>query len=245
MGANLLNTASEALAPRLEKITGGRVLMAIISNRASRRLGRASFSLDPAVLAVGGVDGLVVAGRIVTASDLAQEDPYRAVTHNKGIMNGITALALATANDTRGIEAAAHMHASAGGSYRGLTTYRLDAGRLVGELELPLPMATVGGGVTVHPAAQAALKILGRPDSSGLTRIAAALGLAQNLAALRALVVEGIQAGHMPHHAQRLAYQAGARGPEIRIVAERLADESVYSLSRAEDHLRDLRKEGP
>ncbi len=243
MGANLLNTAFETAGPHLEKVTGGRVLMAIISNSCPKRLAGARFSLDPTVLSGHGQDGQVVAERIVSASRLAQEDPYRAVTHNKGIMNGITALALATGNDTRGVEAAAHLAATRGGRYTGLSRYRIQDGRLLGELELPLPLATVGGGVSVHPAAQAALAVLGGPDSGRLARIGAALGLAQNLAAVRALVTEGIQAGHMRHHATRLAYQAGARGEEVPAVVRGMSARGSYDLELAASILRTMREE--
>jgi hydroxymethylglutaryl-CoA reductase len=243
MGANLLNTVFETAGPHLEKITGGRVLMAIISNQCPRRLARARFSMDPGVLSGGGRAGLEVARRIVAASDLAQEDPYRAVTHNKGIMNGISALALATGNDTRGVEAAAHMAAARPGGYRGLSSYSFEDNQLIGRLELPLPLATVGGGVSVHPAAQAALEILGKPDARRLARIGAALGLAQNFAAVRALVTEGIQTGHMRHHAARLAYQAGARDSEIAHVVQRMAAVGVYDSKTAEKALRSLREE--
>ena len=237
MGANLLNTAAEAAGRLLESITGGRILMAILTNSSARRKAGARFSLDPRVLASGGVDGADVAARIVRASRVAQEDPDRAVTHNKGIMNGISALALATGNDTRGIEAAAHAWAARDGGYRGLSVYSMEAERLEGTLELPLPLATVGGGVSVHPTARMALKLLGGPSAVELGRIAAALGLAQNLAALRALVTEGIQAGHMRHHATRVAYQAGARGDELAEVAAVLGEEGVFRVERAREIL--------
>jgi hydroxymethylglutaryl-CoA reductase len=163
------------------------------------------------------------------------------VTHNKGIMNGISALALATMNDTRAIEAAAHAWAARDGSYRGLSRYTCDGQTLEGSLELPLPFAAVGGAVGFHPASRLALAVLGHPDGQGLARIAAALGLAQNFAALLALVTGGIQRGHMKLHAARLAYQAGARGPEVRRIAERLASAGQYNREAAARALRELR----
>jgi hydroxymethylglutaryl-CoA reductase len=226
MGANRLNSAAERLRPLAEKESGGRALMAILSNEATRRRAGASFRVPVNRLAVrlpAGMDGAEVARRITAASQVAQEDPSRAVTHNKGIMNGISSLALATMNDTRAIEAAAHAWAARSGRYQGLSSFRVEEGLLIGELELPLALATVGGSVGFHPASRAALTILGKPDAPRLSRIAAALGLAQNLAALLALTTHGIQAGHMRYHAARLAYQAGARGREARQLADQLA----------------------
>jgi hydroxymethylglutaryl-CoA reductase len=250
MGANILNTAAEHLRPRLEELTGGKALMGILSNAARERRAGARFALPLEHLrAVGSVAGgsaaLPGAGeaarRVVLAAELAAEDPSRAVTHNKGIMNGISALALATMNDTRAIEAAAHAWAARDGSYRGLSRYSCDGQTLEGSLELPLPFAAVGGAVDFHPASRLALGLLGHPDGQGLARIAAALGLAQNFAALLALVTGGIQRGHMKLHAARLAYQAGARGAEVRRVAERLASASQYTREAAARALAELR----
>jgi hydroxymethylglutaryl-CoA reductase len=241
MGANILNTAAEAVRSRLEQATGGRVLMSVLTNAAEHRLAGAELSVRAADLGSEVFTGEEVADRIVRASAIAQEDPGRAVTHNKGIMNAISALALATGNDTRAVEAAAHAWAARTGACRGLSTYARSGDRLTGRLEMPLPMATAGGAVSVHPAARLALQLLGNPDGRGLARIAAAVGLAQNLAALRALVAEGIQRGHMRHHAWRLAWQAGARGGEIRLVAEQLAGESLYTSARAAQVLAALR----
>jgi hydroxymethylglutaryl-CoA reductase len=187
------------------------------------------------------MDGMEAARRISAASAIAQEDPSRAVTHNKGIMNGISSLALATFNDTRAVEAAAHAWASRDGRYRGLSTFRLEDGCLSGELERPLPLATVGGSVSFHPAARACLRVLGNPDASGLARIAAALGLAQNFAALLALVTTGIQQGHMKLHAARLAYEAGARGAEVRRIAAELSRAGALTLSAARELLKSSR----
>jgi hydroxymethylglutaryl-CoA reductase len=226
MGANRLNTAAERARPVLEKAGGGRALMAVLTNAAEARRAGARFSVPVERLGVRlpqGMSAAEAARRIAAASDLAQEDPSRAVTHNKGIMNGISSLALATLNDTRAIEAAAHAWAARGGSYRGLSRYTVEEGVLRGELELPLALATAGGSVDFHPASRASLSILGNPDARRLARIAAALGLAQNLAALLALVTTGIQHGHMRYHLARLAWRAGARGQEARMLARELA----------------------
>jgi hydroxymethylglutaryl-CoA reductase len=254
MGANILNTAAEHLRPRLEELTGGKALMGILSNAAGERRAGARFTLPLELLRVrvsaeregGAGQGAAAASaeaarRIVLAGELAREDPSRAVTHNKGIMNGISALALATMNDTRGIEAAAHAWAARDGRYRGLSGYRFDGRALEGSLEMPLPFAAVGGAVGFHPASRLALAMLGHPDGPGLARIAAAVGLAQNLAALLALVTGGIQRGHMKLHAARLAWQAGARGPEVRQAAERLAAGGQYSREAAARALAELR----
>jgi len=244
MGANVLNTVAEAVQPFLENVTGGRTLMSILSNQSAQRRAGARFLLSPEGLshASRGMEAPDVARRIVLASELAQESPERAVTHNKGIMNGITALALATGNDTRAVEAAAHAWSAHSGPVRGLSRYRMRGEALEGWIELPLPLATVGGSVAAHPVSRTALKILGLPDGVGLARIAAAVGLAQNFAALLALVTGGIQRGHMKHHAARLAFQAGARGAEARSVAERMADLSSYHRDDAAAALAELRE---
>jgi hydroxymethylglutaryl-CoA reductase len=253
MGANILNTAAEHLRPRLEELTGGTALMGILSNAARERRAGARFVLPLEHLRVAGsIEGgaagqgagrasAEAARRIVLAAELAGEDPSRAVTHNKGIMNGISALALATMNDTRAIEAAAHAWAARDGRYRGLSRYSFDGQALEGSLELPLSFAVVGGAVDFHPASRLALSVLGHPDGQGLSRIAAAVGLAQNFAALLALVTGGIQRGHMKLHGARLAYQAGARGAEVRRVAERLAAAGRYSREEAARALAELR----
>lgn len=194
MGANLLNTLAETLSPELEAAFGGRKVMAILSNDASQRLAWAEVALEVEPER---------ARRIALASAIAQEVPQRAVTHNKGIMNGITALALATGNDTRALEASVHTYAAAGGLCRGLSRWTVQGRLLHGRLELPLALATVGGTTAVHPVAGLALQLLGRPDAVQLCRVAAALGLAQNFAALNALTGDGIQRGHMALHARR------------------------------------------
>ncbi len=233
MGANLLNSAAEKLRPLVESITGGQVLMAILSNRSLERTATAEFSLPVEALGSNGFDGDETARRIVRAAEIARQDPDRAVTHNKGIMNGISALALVTGNDTRALEAAAHSYAGRTGPYHGLTEYRIAEGLLEGKLEMPLPFAATGGAVGFHPVSRWAMEILGNPDAGELSRIAAALGLAQNLSALRALVSEGIQKGHMSLHARRLAYDAGARGEEISSYAEHICDLGIRSRQEA------------
>ena len=245
MGANILNTAAEGARKLLEEMSGGRALMCILSNDAGRRRAGASFRLPTARLARGSVSGEEAARRIERASLLAQEDPSRAITHNKGVMNGISSLALATGNDTRGVEAGVHYWACRDGRYRGVTSFVSRNGFLEGSIEVPLALATVGGSVGLHPACALALRLLGSPDGPGLCRIAAALGLAQNFAALFALVTEGIQRGHMRHHSARLALAAGAKGEEIRLLAERIAAGGSYKLEAAADLLAKIRKGRP
>jgi len=230
MGANVLNTAAEQARSILERASGGTALMCILSNAAQERRAGASFRLPVDLLGHAcppGMSPAELARRIAAASDLAREDPKRAVTHNKGIMNGISALVLATGNDTRATEAAAHAWAARDGRYRGLSSFTVEhspEGELLrGELELPLALGSVGGSVGFHPATAFSLRVLRRPSGSSLARIAVALGLAQNLAALAALVGAGIQQGHMRLHASRMAYRAGARGAEIPLLAARLS----------------------
>jgi hydroxymethylglutaryl-CoA reductase len=218
MGANTVNTMAEAIAPLLEKITGGEARLRIISNYATRRIVKA-WTKTP----VDNVGGLDIAKKIEEASILAEADPYRAVTHNKGIMNGIIAVALATAQDHRAIEAGAHAYACRTGVYKPLSTWEVDTeGFLNGYLELPLQVGVVGGATRVHPIAKIALKILGVNSAKELSEVMAAVGLAQNLAALRALVTEGIQRGHMKLHAKNLAIMAGATGDLIDKVVEKM-----------------------
>jgi hydroxymethylglutaryl-CoA reductase len=238
MGANTVNTMVETIAPILEKITGGEARLRIISNYATRRIVRAWARTAPED--VGGED---IARKIVEASILAEADPYRAVTHNKGIMNGIIAVALATGQDHRAIEAGAHAYAARTGQYKPLSTWELDEeGMLVGTLEIPLQVGVVGGATRVHPIAKIALKILGVKTAKELSEIMAAVGLAQNLAALRALVHEGIQKGHMKLHARNLAIMAGATGDLIDKIAERMIREGKirydYAKKLLEEYLR-------
>jgi hydroxymethylglutaryl-CoA reductase len=245
MGANRLNTAAEAIRPLLEQAGGGHVLMAVLTNEARDRMAGARVQLPFEVLEMGlpaGMDGAEAARRIAAASQIAQEDPSRAVTHNKGIMNGISSLALATMNDTRAIESAAHAWAARSGRTVGLSTWVIQGGGLAGHLELPLPMAAAGGSVDFHPAARASLRILGRPGAPRLARIAAAVGLAQNFAALRALVTHGIQKGHMRAHAARLAWRVGARGPEVRALADRISRSGDHHEAAARELLARMRE---
>lgn len=229
MGANAVNTMAEALAPRIEQVTGGRVYLRIISNLADKRLARAK-----AVFRAEDIGGPEVVDGIIQAAALAEVDPYRAATHNKGIMNGITAVVMATGNDTRAVEAGAHAYAAAQGRYRSLTRYEKNANDdLVGTIELPVAIGLVGGATRVHPVAKSAVKILGVKTADELSRIIAAVGLSQNFAALRALSSEGIQRGHMSLHAKNVAVQAGAKCDMIEIIAARMAAERRISVDRA------------
>ncbi len=211
MGANTVNTAAEALTGLVEEITGGRVHLRILSNLADRRLARAKCVISPKLLAFGEYGGDEVVQGIVEAYAFAAVDPYRAATHNKGIMNGIDAVALACGQDWRAIEAGAHAYAAREGTYTSLSTWTRDReDNLVGTLELPLAVATVGGATRAHPQAQVALKILGVESARELAEVMVAVGLAQNLGALRALATEGIQRGHMALHARQVALAAEA-----------------------------------
>lgn len=238
MGANAVNTMAEALAPRIEQWTGGRVLLRILSNLADRRLARARCLVKKDAIPPGPevVDG------IVTAWAFADADPYRAATHNKGIMNGISALVIATGNDFRAVEAGAHAFAAHTGRYRSLTKWeKNDDGDLVGSIELPMPLGLVGGATAVHPMAKLAVKILGVKTATELAEITAAAGLCQNLAAVRVLAAEGVQRGHMSLHAKNMAIAAGARGAEVEAVAEKLVRGGKVRADLAETFLRELR----
>lgn len=244
MGANAVNSVCEKVAPLIERITGGRVVLRIVSNLADRRLARASCVVPKEALAAGGFCGEEVVKRIIEAHALAEVDPYRAATHNKGIMNGIDAVAIATGNDWRAIEAGAHAYAARGGRYTSLTTWEEDAdGNLVGRIELPLAVGVVGGATKVHPTAKVALKILGVKSARELAEVMASVGLAQNLAALRALATEGIQIGHMRLHARQVAMAAGAEGELIEEVATRLVSEGRIRLNRAKEVLEELSRQ--
>jgi hydroxymethylglutaryl-CoA reductase len=238
MGANTVNTAVEALTPLVEDVTGGRVHLRILSNLADRRLARAKCVIPPKLLAFGDYGGEEVAQRIVEAYAFAAADPYRATTHNKGIMNGIDAVALACGQDWRAIEAGAHAYASRQGGYTSLSTWTPSReGNLVGTLELPLAVGTVGGAIRVHPGAKVALKILGVQSARELAEVMAAVGLAQNLGAVRALATEGIQRGHMTLHARQVAIAAGATGDQVQVVAARLVADGTVRLDRAQEIL--------
>jgi hydroxymethylglutaryl-CoA reductase len=241
MGANTVNTACEALAPEVETITGGRVVLRILSNLADRRLARAKCTVPAEALAFDSFTGQMVSKRIVEAYALAANDPYRAATHNKGIMNGIDAVAIATGQDWRALEAGAHAYAARSGRYTSLSHWSVDAGgNLAGTLELPLAVGIVGGASQVHPTAKVALKILGVKTAQELAEVMAAVGLAQNLAALRALATEGIQRGHMALHARQVAIAAGATGDLVEILAERLVAEQKIRLDRAQELVQEM-----
>ncbi|EHL14427.1 hydroxymethylglutaryl-CoA reductase, degradative [Peptoanaerobacter stomatis] len=224
MGANAVNSMAEAVAPFIEKITGGKVYLRILSNLAVERLFRSRTKVKKEAL--GGEE---VVDKIVSAYKFANADPFRATTHNKGIMNGISAVVLATGNDTRAIESGAHSYAAISGKYKSLTTWQKDKdGDLVGTIEIPLAVGLVGGATKIHPVAQAAIKILGVKTAGELGDIIASVGLAQNLAAIKALATEGIQRGHMSLHAKNIAVTAGANGKELdRIVKKMIEDKNI------------------
>jgi hydroxymethylglutaryl-CoA reductase len=242
MGANTVNTVAELLQPTVEEITGGRVLLRILSNLADRRLARARCRIPKEVLAFGEFPGERVARGVVEAYAMAAVDPYRAATHNKGIMNGVDAVVIATGNDWRAIEAGAHSYATRSGRYLPLSQWDMDSdGNLLGTLEMPIAVGIVGGATKVHPSAQVALKILRVETAVELSGVIAAVGLAQNLAAVRALATEGIQRGHMELHARQVALSVGSTGEEIEQVAGRLVAERVIRPDRAQEILEELR----
>lgn len=242
MGANAINTAAEHIAPLIEDITGGRVNLRILSNLTDKRKAYAEGMIPAELLARGDVTGEQAVTSIVEAGVFAEVDPYRAATHNKGIMNGIDAVIMATGNDWRAVEAGAHAYASRNGSYSSLTKWwQDDDGNLRGSIEMPLAVGTVGGATRVHPVAQVAMKILGNPNAQKLSEIIAAAGLAQNLGAIRALATEGIQHGHMRMHARQLAVAAGANDDEVRAVADQLIQEGIIRLQRAQEIVEERR----
>jgi hydroxymethylglutaryl-CoA reductase len=235
MGANTVNTAAEALKPLVEEITGGRVNLRILSNLADHRLARSTCVIPTSALAFDQFDGEFVRDRIIEAYAFAAADPYRAATHNKGIMNGVDAVVIATGNDWRAIEAGAHAYAVRSGKYTSLSQWGTDKhGNLVGTLEMPMAVGVVGGATKVHPTAQAALKIMGIQSARELAEIIVSVGLAQNFAAIRALATEGIQRGHMSLHARQLAMAAGAKGDEIERIAAQMVKEKQVRLDRAQ-----------
>lgn len=239
MGANAVNTMAEAVAPRIAEIAGGRTLLRILTNKADRRITRVSATFDRDLL--GGDD---VVEDMLDAAEFAVADPYRAATHNKGIMNGITAVVLATGNDTRAVEAGAHSHAvDDEGRYTSMSRFEKTAdGHLVGTLELPVPVGLVGGATKVHPTAQANVAITGVSTAAELAAVIVAVGLAQNTAALRALATEGIQRGHMSLHARNVAVAAGASPAEIDLVVGRMVAERAIRTDFAEQILTELRQ---
>jgi len=237
MGANAVNTMCEALAPMIEEITGGKVRLKILSNLADRRIVKAKAVFDKDKMG-----GEHVVDAFLESYTLAAIDPYRAATHNKGIMNGIDALIIATGNDFRAIEAGAHAYAARNGQYTSLSKYYKDEnGNLVGEIELPMAVGIVGGAANIHPKARLCRKILGIKTAKELAEVVAALGLAQNFAAVFALSTVGIQKGHMSLHAKNIAVMAGATGDQIDIVADQLVKEGNVKLDRAKEILEELK----
>ncbi|HHV79534.1 MAG TPA: hydroxymethylglutaryl-CoA reductase, degradative [Firmicutes bacterium] len=236
MGANAVNTMAEALAPTIERITGGRVCLRILSNLADRRVARAR-----TVVPKESLGGEEVVDGIVLAYQFAAADPYRAATHNKGVMNGVTAVVLATGNDTRAIEAGAHSYAARTGHYGPLTRWEKDKdGNLTGSIELPVAVGLIGGATKVHPVAKIAVKILGCETAGELGEVLAAVGLAQNLAALRVLATEGIQRGHMALHARNVAVTAGATGELVDKVAEAMVRAGKIRIDYARELIREM-----
>ncbi len=243
MGANLINTMAEGVAPLVEQITGGKVYLRILSNLADRRLARSTCRIPVTALADFDMSGEAIAEGIVQASRFASADPYRAATHNKGIMNGIDAMAIATGQDWRAIEAGAHAFAARDGQYRPLSTWTLEEGHLVGRIELPLALGTVGGPIKIHPQVQAALKMLRVTSARELSTVMASVGLSQNFAAVRALGSVGIQKGHMAMHARCVAVTAGARGLMIEQVANGLVQAGQVKVEKAREILALLTRE--
>jgi len=233
MGANAVNTAVEILAPRLETLSGGRVLLRILSNLSDERRAWAEVTIPAAAFSTPDFSGEEVVHSIAEANAFAVADPYRAATHNKGIFNGIDPLLIATGNDWRAVEAGGHAYAARDGQYRALTEWRVIEETLFGRLELPLSVGVVGGATRSHPTAQVALKILGVSGARELSEVAAAVGLAQNLAALRALVTDGIQRGHMRLHARQVAVAAGAPTERVDAIAQQLIEMGEIRVERA------------
>ncbi|WP_368385187.1 hydroxymethylglutaryl-CoA reductase, degradative [Streptococcus anginosus] len=244
MGANILNTMLESLKTPLEELTGGESLMAILSNYATEALVTATCEIDIRFLDRNKSEALDIAKKIVLASQFAKQDPYRASTHNKGIFNGIDAVVLATGNDWRAIEAGAHTYASRNGSYQGLTTWSIKEATqtLCGEITLPLPIATKGGSIGLNPTVEVSFDLLKQPTAKEFASIIASIGLAQNFAALKALVSTGIQHGHMKLQAKSLALLAGAKDTEIAPLISQLVSEKHFSLKRAQEILENIRQ---
>ncbi len=235
MGANAVNSMAEALAPEMERITKGKVYLRILSNLADNRLARSRVEFRKEELGEETIEG------ILQAYEFARVDPYRCATHNKGIMNGVIAVVNATGNDSRAIEAGAHSYATTGGGYRPLTTWERNAdGNLVGTIEMPVAVGTVGGVTSIHPVAKTLMKIIGVDSASELSGVIAAVGLAQNFAALRALATEGIQKGHMKLHAKNVAVAAGASEELIEIIAEKMVKEGKIKADRAMELIAEL-----
>lgn len=243
MGANIINTMVEAMAPRVEEVTRGKVYLRILSNYADRALVKATCVIPPELLKADSYSGEEVRDGVVHAYEFAASDPYRAVTHNKGIMNGIDPVVIATGNDWRAVEAGAHAYAARDGQYRSMSKWYVDdVGNLVGELELPIAIGTVGGATRVHPTSQLALKLLDVQSAKELSQIIVAVGLAQNLGALRALVTDGIQKGHMTLHSRSVAIAAGATGEMVDIIAEKLVQSKEIRVGKAQELLGEYKK---
>ncbi|UCC21132.1 MAG: hydroxymethylglutaryl-CoA reductase, degradative [Promethearchaeota archaeon] len=238
MGANVVNTMAEAISPYVEELCGGKIYLRIVSNLATHRIARSKAIFDNELL--GGdevIDGML------NAYEFAVVDPFRATTHNKGIMNGIIALTTATGNDTRAIESGAHAYASLSGKYSPLTKYQVDSDRnLVGEIEIPLALGIIGGMTKIHPMARISLKILNVKSANELSQVAAALGLAQNVAALRALASEGIQKGHMTLHSRNIAKLAGVPDELVDNVAKKLVEDKKIRVDYAKEILQRIVK---
>ena len=240
MGANAVNTMTEAVAPMIERMIGGKVYLRIISNLAVKRLARAWV-----VIAKEAMGGEEVVDGIIQAYNFAAADPYRATTHNKGILNGIIGVVIATGNDHRAIEAGAHAYAAKNGHYSTLSHWEKNSdGDLMGSIELPMAVGLVGGATKVHPTAKISVKILDVRTANELGEVMAAVGLAQNLGALRALVHEGIQRGHMSLHARNIAITVGASGPLIDLIVDRMVEERKVRMDRAQELLEEYKKKG-
>lgn len=236
MGANLINTMVESIAPIVEEITGGKVYLRILSNYADKCLARARCVIPAEMLATGDYSGEEVRDGVIHAYEFAASDPYRAVTHNKGIMNGIDPVVIATGNDWRAVEAGAHAYAARTGSYGSMTTWSKDEeGNLVGEIELPMSIGTVGGATRVHPLAKLSLSIMKIESAKELAQVIVAVGLAQNLGALKALATDGIQKGHMALHSRSVAIAAGATGKMIDTIAKQLIEQKEIRVGKAKE----------
>jgi hydroxymethylglutaryl-CoA reductase len=243
MGANIINTMVESIAPLVEEITKGKVYLRILSNYADKSLAKARCVIPPELLQTGDFTGEEVRDGVIHAYEFAATDPYRAVTHNKGIMNGIDPVVIATGNDWRAVEAGAHAYAARNGQYSSMTIWSKDEkGNLVGELELPMSIGTVGGATRVHPLAKFALDLLGVESAKELAEIIVAVGLAQNLGALKALATDGIQKGHMALHSRSVAIAAGATGEMIDIIAQELINEKQIRVGKAKELVEQYKK---
>lgn len=241
MGANLVNTMAEAVAPRIAELTGGVAGLRILSNLTDLRRARARCTIPQDLLAWKDFDGPTVLDGILRASEFAERCPYRAATHNKGIMNGIDAVAIATGQDWRAIEAGAHAWAGLHNSYKPMAVWRKEGENLVGEIDIPMSVGTVGGPIRLHPTVQALLRLADIQSAQELAGVLVSVGLAQNLGAIKALGTTGIQRGHMALHARSVAATAGAKGEEIDLIAQRMIDADDIKVDRAHKELQTLR----